>query len=391
MKYNFDEQINRRNTDCMKWDGTLEVFGEQDVLPMWVADMDFKAPQPVIDALVEKAMSGVFGYNKKPLGYDEAITGWFKRRHNWDIKPEWLCFSPGVVTGLTVLVRAFTEVGDKIIIQPPVYYPFYNVINDNGRVVVENSLKIKDGRYVMDFRDLEEKAKDPKTRLLFLCSPHNPVGRVWTREEILRLGEICINNGVLVIADEIHCDLIYKGYKHIPFASISPEFAVNSITTLSPSKTFNLAGLQTSVIVIPDEDKRKIYRKMLNVHRVYHMNTFGMTALKAAYNYGEEYLEELLDYLEGNLNFLCEYIEKNIPQVKVIKPEGTYLVWLDFRDWGWDSDDLESFLLKKAKVALDPGYWFGEEGKGFMRINIACPRTLLKEGLDRIRQAMKQV
>ncbi|MBO8158213.1 MalY/PatB family protein [Thermosyntropha sp.] len=389
MPYDFDEIIDRKNTGSMKWDGVKDIFGEEDLLPMWVADMDFKAPEPVIDALIARAKQGIFGYNRKTDAYDEAVIKWFKRRHNLDLRREWLCFSPGVVTGLNLIVRAFTEEGDKIIIQPPVYYPFYHVIGDNKRIIIENNLLLKDERYYMDFDDLEDKVKDKKAKMLFLCSPHNPVGRVWKKEELIRLGEICLKNDVIVVADEIHCDLVYSGYKHIPFASLSPELARKSITTVSPSKTFNLAGLQTSVVIIPDSEYRACYKKMLNIHRASHINTFGMVALEAAYNYGEEYLDQLLSYLEGNLNFLISYIEENMPQIKVIKPEGTYLVWLDFRSVCADYEELNQIMIKKAKLALDPGYWFGEAGKRFMRINIACPRTILEEGLRRIREAFK--
>ncbi|MCF6466290.1 MalY/PatB family protein [Clostridium sp. Cult2] len=391
MKYNFDEVVERRNTNCMKWDGVEEKFGNKDVIPMWVADMDFKSPKPVMDAIIERAKHGIFGYTRKPDSYDEAIINWYKKRHNWSIDREWLSFSPGVVAGLTIIIRAFTHLGDQVIIQTPVYYPFYDVIRNNGCTIVENPLKFEGDKYVMDYEDLEEKVKDPRVKLLILCSPHNPVGRVWTKEELTKLGEICIENDVMVVADEIHCDLIYKGYKHTSFASISDKFAQNSITTIAPSKTFNIAGLQASSVVIPNEKLLIQYNEILNRHRTYHINVFALVAVEAAYRHGEDYVDQLMEYLERNLNYLIDFIDKNIPQIKVIKPEGTYLIWLDCRDLGMDINELNDLMVNKAGVAFDDGYWFGDMGNGFMRMNIACPRKNIEKALNNIKEAIDNI
>ncbi|WP_366923646.1 pyridoxal phosphate-dependent aminotransferase [Metallumcola ferriviriculae] len=387
MGSNLDNVLDRRGTSCLKWDSLKPFYGRDDVLPMWVADMDFKAPPAVIEALSQRVQHGVFGYTAQPDSYDDAVISWFDRRFNWRIQKEWLSFSPGVVTGLTISIRAFTHPGDKVIIQTPVYYPFYQVIKDNGCQVVENPLKLEHNRYLMDFEDLKKKAKDPEVKLLILCSPHNPVGRVWTKAELQELGDICINNDVMVVSDEIHCDVIYRDAKHIPFASISEKFAANSITTIATSKTFNLAGLKNSIIIIPNKKILSEFDNMSAKHRV-GMNVFGMLATEMAYTEGEEYLEQLIDYLSDNLNYLTDFIKQNIPGIKVIKPEGTYLVWLDCRELGMDRHQLDSFFINEAKVALNSGYGFGLAGAGFMRINIACPKPILQEGLTRIKNAV---
>lgn len=386
MKYDFDEIIQRRNTNCVKWDR-----GYEDVLPMWVADMDFKAAQPIIDALQRKLESGIYGYTMHPEAYYQAIISWFERRHNWKLQKDWILFCPGIVPALNQLVKAFTEPGDKVIIQSPVYYPFYRVVTNNGCEVAVNPLKFEGSQYVMDYEDLEKKASDPKTKLLFLCSPHNPGGRVWTAEELTRLGEICLRNNVLVITDEIHCDLVYDGYKHVPFGSISEDFLKNSITCTAPSKTFNLAGLQVSNLIIPDKELRQRVKHTLEINEIGEPNIFAVESLIAAYNEGEEWLEQLMEYLKGNLQYLINYFKENFPSLKVIVPEGTYLIWVDCRELGLTSKDLNDFFLNKAKVWFNNGRMFGEDGEGFVRINIACPRTLLEEGLNRVKKAWGQV
>ena len=386
MKYNFDKVIDRYQTNSYKWDK-----GAKDLLPMWVADMDFEVPKPIKEAMIKKAEHGIYGYTLAPDSYYDAIINWEKKRHGWQIKKEWIMFSPGVVPGINMLVRALTQPGDKVIVQTPVYYPFFGAITNNGAQIERNPLKFENGTYRMDFNDLEEKTKNPRAQLLILCSPHNPVGRVWSREELKKLGRICQNNNVTVIADEIHCDLIFKGYKHTPFACISDDFQQNSITCIAPSKTFNLAGLQTSAFVIPDEKLRQRFFNVLESNFLLLPNAFGITALEAAYNHGEEWLEQLMDYLQENLDFLVQFTKKYLPKVNVIKTEGTYLVWMDFRGLGLDNNALEDLMLNQAKIWLDEGYVFGEEGAGFERINIACPRSILEQGLQRIADAVKSL
>jgi len=393
MRYNFDEVIDRTNYHSVKWDELETTFGAipKDVLPMWVADMEFRSPKPVIEAIKKANEHGIYGYTSRPLSYYQAIIDWMEKRHNWKVKKDWIAYSPGVVPALSLIVRSFCQPGDKVIVQPPVYYPFFRVIENNGCHVVNNPLKLSNKKYFIDWEDLERKVDDPRVKLLILCSPHNPVGRVWQKEELIILGEICLKHNIIVVSDEIHADILFKGYRHIPFASISPAFAHNSITCTAPSKTFNLAGLQTSSIIIPNKKYYKIYENILDSLALDENNVFGLVALEAAYRDGEEWLEQLLSYLNENLKFLMKYFKERIPKIKVIKPEGTYLIWLDCRQLGLSAKDLNNFMIKKARVALDDGYWFGTEGKGFMRINIACPRSFLEEGLKRIERAVNSL
>ncbi|MDR7315527.1 MalY/PatB family protein [Brevibacillus nitrificans] len=387
MRYDFDKVINRLNTASVKWDEVDRIFGDKDLLPLWVADMDFQVPAPVTDALRERVEHGIFGYTERPESYYEAVIGWMERRHEWSVQKEWICHCPGVVPALSYLVQVFTEPGDKVIIQPPVYHPFTSVVTDNGREVVHNPLKYEQGRYFMDFEDLRQKM-DPSVKLLILCNPHNPGGRVWTKEELTELGNICLENNVMVISDEIHGDLILKGHKHIPFAAISEEFAQNSIICTAPSKTFNMAGMQTSNIIIPNQEYREAFQKMMSTLVLRMTNTFGVVATEAAYRHGDEWLDQLLVYLQGNLDFLTEYIETHIKGIKVIQPEGTYLVWLDCRELGMDTKGLQEFMGKQAKVAVNQGHVFGPGGEQFIRLNMACPRSLIEEGLERIAKAV---
>ena len=384
MEINFNQVIDRSNTNSIKWD-----HENQEILPMWVADMDFRAPQPVIDALTERVQHGIYGYSEPNQAYFDAIINWQEKRNDWKIQQDWIAFSPGVVPAVNMIIRTFANPGEKVLVQTPVYYPFFAAIANNGCQMETNPMIFEDGKYHMDFEDLERKTADPNLHILILCSPHNPVGRVWTKEEMTRLGEICLKNEVLVISDEIHSDLILSGNKHTPFASISEAFAMNSITCMAPSKTFNLAGLQTSFLMIPNEKLRSRYLHTVEATSLM-TNTFGITALTAAYTKGEAWLEKLLAYLESNLAFLNDFVEKNMPEIKVIQPEGMYLVWMDFRALGLPKDDLEELMLKEAKIWLDEGYIFGTEGEGFERINIACPRSTLEEGLNRILSAVKK-
>ncbi|MBN2160719.1 MAG: pyridoxal phosphate-dependent aminotransferase [Spirochaetes bacterium] len=390
MKYDFDRVIDRTGTGSFKWDLADALFHGSGLLPLWVADMDFESPPEVIEALVMRARHGIFGYTAPGPAYHDAIIKWFRKRHRWKIRPEWLRFAPGVVPALNLLVQAFTAPGDSVIVQMPVYYPFMRAISLNGRTVLNNPLKLEKGRYRMDLEDLERKAMTPGARLIILCSPHNPVGRVWTRDELEGLGSICLKRGILVVADEIHCDLTYQGVRHVPFASIKEEFLMNSVTCLSPSKTFNLAGLQTAALVIAGGERRAGYETTLSRLGLTWPNVFGSEALTAAYTHGAPWLDALIDYLAGNLEFLKQFIARNIPGVTVIEPEGTYLVWLDFRGLDMDNNALKRLMIEDARVALDHGFIFGSpEGDGFERINIACPRATLEEALRRIERALK--
>jgi cystathionine beta-lyase len=402
MRYDFDREISRRGTsavkwefiqegpDLLQWEHTDEFFGPDRILPMWVADMDFRCPEPVVTALVARAEHGIYGYTEKSDEYYQSVVGWMKRRHGWRVAPEWICTTPGVVPALNMLVRTFLSPGEKVLIQRPVYYPFFSAIENNGGEIVSNSLVLDNGRYGMDFDDLEVKAQDPQVKMAILCSPHNPVGRVWTREELSRFGDICLRNNVLVVSDEIHGDLIYKGYAFTTFASISKDIAQSAVICTAPSKTFNMAGLQTSNIIIPNADLRAQFEKTLQSNGLFGISVLGIVATEAAYNHGEEWLEQVLDYIEVNLRYLDEYVRDNIPQISVIPPEGTYLVWLDCRRLGLGKWDLKHLMLKEARVYLDEGFIFGPEGEGFERINIACPRSILGEALERICNAIQR-
>lgn len=389
--WSFDDVIDRSGTQSAKWE-----FFEEDILPLWVADMDFRSPEPVIKAIMDRVNHGIFGYSYFHSTYYDAVLGWFKRHYNWELNKEWLTFTPGVIPAINMSIQAFTNRGDKVILQNPVYHPFFGAIKNNGRQILFNPLITSSGRYMMDYDDLQQKMKDPRVKMLILCSPHNPIGRVWTKDELNQLGEICIENEVLVLSDEIHCDLIYPEYKHTNFASIRDEFALNSVTCTSLSKTFNLAGLQLSNIIIPNTKLRNKFRNsieslFLPEELGYLPNSLSLAAFTAAYEKCDYWLSSVIQYIQENLLFLKSFIENNIPQIKVNEPEGTYLVWLDFRMLGIAHEQLEVFLREKAKVALDDGAMFGEGGEGFQRINIACPRSTLQEGLTRIHKAVKEL
>lgn len=381
--YDFDSIIDRRNTSCAKWDNLVPLYGRDDLIPLWVADMDFPTATPITEALRKRIEHNVFGYTFPSDDYYKAIAGWMARRHNWKVEREWITYTPGVVPALSYCVRAFTEPGDKIIIQSPVYHPFYNVIKDNGREIVKNPLKFEDGKYYMDYDDLENKI-DSRTKMLILCSPHNPVGRVWKEEELRKLADICMRNNILIVSDEIHFDIVYSGNRHIVLGSISDDIRNNCVVLTAPSKTFNIAGLQVSNAIISNDELRRIYRDELNKDHISAPNIFGGVALIAAYNESEEWLDELLKYLEGNRDFFMSYINERIPQLKAINPEGTYLIWVDCNGLNMNPDELKNFFINKCRLALNDGRMFGEEGRGFMRFNIGCPRFLLKEALERI-------
>ncbi|MGE6552950.1 MalY/PatB family protein [Bacillus mycoides] len=387
MKFDYNQQIDRFDTASYKWDQSKILFETEDILPMWVADMDFMSPSAVVNALINRATHGVYGYTIIPDSYYSSIIDWLKRRHDSMVQKEWITHSPGVVTALSILVSCLTKPGDKVLIQSPVYHPFYDVVLQQNRELVTNNLILEDGRYTMDLKDLENKI-DSSVKVMLLCNPHNPVGRVWDEQELERLGALCAKHNIIVISDEIHCDLIYKGNKHVPFSSISEKMKSTSITCISTSKTFNLAGLKTCNLIIQNPHIKELYEKKLKMLSLHSESFFGITAVEAAYTHGEEWLNQLLIYLEGNLNFLLDYFKQHIDEVKVIKPEGTYLVWLDFRGLRMNKENIEKWMYQKAKLALNEGSMFGENGNGFLRMNIACPRATLEEGLSRIRKAL---
>jgi len=402
MKYNFDREINRKDSQSIKWeyvpneehtgiDPTNQFFGEDRMLPMWVADMDFPVPQPVIEAMKKRVEHGIFGYTWPADSYFQAVEDWFRKRHNWEINREWIVTTTGVIPGLKAMIGAFTEPGDKVLIQPPVYHPFYHAVVNYDRILEFNPLIYENNAYTMDFADLEKKVKDPLVKMVILCNPHNPIARVWNKEELTQFGEICLENDVLIISDEIHCDLLFKGVEFTPFASIREDFAQNAIICTAGSKTFNLAGLHHSNILIPNPDVRQQLIMALNAKSTIGNNLFGMVALEAAYTEGEEWLDQVLDYLDDNRQYLEDYIAEHIPQIKVIKPMGTYLIWLDCRALGLDKDALEKFIREEARLYLDEGYIFGPEGEGFERVNIACPRSILADALERIKGAVERL
>lgn len=389
MGYDFNQYVQRIGTNTSKWDNLQKRFGKTDILPMWVADMDFLSPDAVIDALKRRAEHGVFGYTIRSDAYFQSIVDWFSLRHQWNLQKEWIENSPGVVTALAALIRAFTHQGDQVLIQTPVYYPFFHVIQRQGRELVKNPLRYENGRYEMDFVDLEMKLSQGNIKMMILCSPHNPVGRVWQVDELIQLGELCIKYNVLVISDEIHCDLIYPGHVHTPFASISDAFRDVSVTCVAPSKTFNLAGLHTSAVVISNPQLREIYVNEMQESAIGEADVFGTTALEAAYRYGASWLDELLVYLEGNITFLNQYLTDMIPEIRLVPVEGTYLAWLDCRNLGMDDKELNQFFLNQAKIGLNSGAMFGDEGNGFQRMNFGCPRSILEQGLEQIATAVK--
>ena len=390
MKYNFDEVIDRKNTDSMKWSASYleRHFGSADCVPLWVADMDFRTAQPVIDAVTERAGHGIYGYALPGDEFYEAVIKWQKRRNGCEVKKEWIVFSPGVVPALWHIVRTFCSPGEKVILQSPVYYPFYKVIEDNGCQVINNRLINNGGRYEMNFEELERQAEDSSVKMMILCSPHNPVGRVWTKEELRRVSEICFANDVLLVSDEIHSDLVFRPNVHTPAASLSEELMMNTITCMAPSKTFNLAGVQVSDVIVPDRRLRRRLAGSLKSAGVM-PNVFGLAAQTAAYNEGEEWLEQLLEYLAGNLDFMENFITSELPEVKFRRPEGTYLAWLDFSGYGFTTEELQNRMKNKAGVALDDGYIFGDGGEPCQRINFACPRSVLIKAMERLRKGVE--
>jgi len=389
-EFNFDEIIDRTTTHSIKWDSKFleEYFSVGDLLPLWVADMDFRAPPALLNELHKRVDHGIFGYTLPPDSYLEAIINWFHRRHDWKLEKDWIKFSPGVVPAINIIIQAFSRPGDNIIIQEPVYYPFADSIKANGRNVLNNQLVINQNHYEIDFKDLEEKCKTPRTKMIILCSPHNPVGRVWKKDELERLAEICIDNNVLIISDEIHCDLIFNGHKHIPIASLSEKIADHTITCVAPSKTFNVAGLKSSNVIITNKYIRENYTSATSNLSIRAPGIFGMIGTETVYNDCEDWLDALLIYLWENYLFLKSFIEEHFPSARVFDLEGTYLPWIDFNPLGIEPKILDQVIKKEAKVGLDDGAMFGPSGAGFQRFNIACPKAILKDALEKIQKIL---
>ena len=387
MNYNFDEIIDRSNTNCEKYDSRLKIFGNADVIPFWVADTDFKTPDFIVNAVKKRAEHEVYGYPVKPDSFYSAIEGWLFRRHQWKVKRDWILYCPNVVIGLASVVLSMTKVGDKIVVQPPVYFPFFQVIEGNGRIVVENPLKEVNGRYHFDFEDLKSKV-DGDTKMLLLCNPHNPGGMVWKKNELEELGRICLQHNIVVVSDEIHSDLVFSSHKHLPFSSISEAFAENSITTMSASKTFNIAGLSSAFLVIPNKKLRLLYQKFMQATHISSGNFFGLVATEAAYQYGDEWLNQLLSYLEDNFRLVQSYLSEHLPKLKVMKPEGTFLIWIDLSDLSISSKLAYEKMVDEG-VGLSPGFLFGTGGKQFVRLNMGCPRSVLVKGLEKMKKALE--
>jgi len=389
----FDFVLDRSHSSAEKWNkpAMLRHFGRDDLLPFWVADMEFKAPPTVCSSLIERAENGIFGYEYKQDSLYNAIIQWHSTRHHWMIDKSDLRFSRGILNAISMLINLYTKEDDGIIVQPPVFFEFRLAIRDNKRNVIRNSLKRVDGRYQMDFDDLEEKAADPRTKMLILCNPHNPVGRVWERNELQLVGEICQKNHVLVISDEIYGDFVFKGHQYIPFASISDEIAQNSFTCLSPAKTFNIAAVTDGFVIIPNETYRKQYDQLARQLLINKTNAFSVVAMETAYRTAGEWLDQLLNYLWENMSYLDNYLKDYIPKVHLIEPEGTFLAWLDFRDLGMEAKQLEKFLAQESRLALNSGYWFGRQGAGYARMTVACPQSMLKEGLLRLEHATNRL
>ena len=390
MQYDFDTPIDRTHTWSIKHDFKKENGKADDILPLWVADMDFRSPDSVVEALKKAVDHGIFGYSRADESYFDAVAAWYQKRHHLTLQPEWMTCTPGIVFALSIAVRAFTQEGDAVLIQPPVYHPFSRAILRNKRTLVENPLVLKDGHYEMDLEDLEQKVLDEHVKLMILCNPHNPVGRVWTREELTALADICLRHHVYVISDEIHGDFVWRGHEQTPYASISEEACLHSMMCTAPSKTFNLAGMATSNLFIPDPEMRRKFRSELLDVGQENMNRLGLFACRAAYEGGGEWLDQLIGYLAGNLALVRDFCKNRVPQIQLVEPEGTYLAWLDCRELGMTDDELMAFFSDEAKVWLDPGTHSGEQGSGFMRFNLGSSRSVIAQALDQIEAAWKK-
>ena len=390
MQYDFDTPIDRTHTWSIKHDFKKENGKADDILPLWVADMDFRSPDSVVEALKKAVDHGIFGYSRADESYFDAVAAWYQKRHHLTLQPEWMTCTPGIVFALSIAVRAFTQEGDAVLIQPPVYHPSSRAILRNKRTLVENPLVLKDGHYEMDLEELEQKVLDEHVKLMILCNPHNPVGRVWTREELTALADICLRHHVYVISDEIHGDFVWQGHEQTPYASISEEACLHSMMCTAPSKTFNLAGMATSNLFIPDPEMRRKFRSELLDVGQENMNRLGLFACRAAYEGGGEWLDQLIGYLAGNLALVRDFCKNRVPQIQLVEPEGTYLAWLDCRELGMTDDELMAFFSNEAKVWLDPGTHSGEQGSGFMRFNLGSSRSVIAQALDQIEAAWKK-
>jgi len=386
MQYNFDEILTRTDTDCVKYDVCEDVFGTPDVLPMWVADMDFATPSFIMEALKQRLEHPILGYSIRSEVYFNSLINWLKNRHNWQVEQSWISFSPGIVPAINMAIDAFSEPGDGIILQSPVYFPFFDAIRNNGCTIIDNPLILDDNKYKIDFSHLEKVL--PKARIMLLSNPHNPGGRVWSKQELEKVANMCINHNVLLFADEIHGDLVFKPHVYTPTASISEDIANQTITFIAPSKTFNIAGLGTSSVIIPNGKLKDLYEKALDKVHVGMGNVMGNVASQAAYEQGAEWLDQLLLYINANVEYMERYLTDHLPMLKMMKPEGTYLVWVDFRALDLSDDDLNTFLIREAKLGLNRGSTFGENGKGFMRFNLACPRSTLEKALGQLHKAI---
>jgi cystathionine beta-lyase len=389
MQYNFDEIIPRANTNSVKYDWRKRLFGREDILPMWVADMDFRVPPAVTEAIMERARHEIYGYSMRPESFYQSVIDWTKRRYGWSVEREWLTFTPGIVPAVNLTIMGLTEPGDKIMIQPPVYFPFFQAVRKNKRKLVENRLLLSNGRYHIDMEDFEEQLKSG-VKLFILCNPHNPGGSVWTRGELKTMGELCLQYNTMIIADEIHADIVFPDHVYTPMASVSSEIAQNTITFLAPSKTFNIAGLSTAIGIIPNRRLRGEFNEMIEKIHLWHGNIFGNVALEAAYNYGEQWLDELIEYLSENLKLISGVVEK-IPFIQLVKPEGTYLAWLDCRELPLEDKEINQFMVEQAKVGMNEGSTFGKNGTGFQRLNFGCPRKTLSTALENIEHAVNKL
>ncbi|HWQ74690.1 MAG TPA: MalY/PatB family protein [Syntrophomonas sp.] len=389
MPYSFDQIIDRCGTDCIKYDFAAKRGMPEGILPLWVADMDFQAPPEVLDALIAKSRHGIFGYSDTAgEDYFNALYGWYRNRFDWETSPAWLVKTPGVVFAICTAIRALTQENDAVLIQQPVYYPFSSSVLSNNRRLVVNELKYDQGKYSVDLNDFEDKIVSNQVKLFVLCSPQNPVGRVWTREELTAMGDICWRHGVLVVSDEIHADFVYPGHRHLVFAALKPEFADITVTCTAPTKTFNLAGLQISNIFISNPVIRRQFRQELDRVGYSQSNVMGLAACQAAYRYGAPWLDELKDYLVANLAFVRDFLAENLPQICLVEPEGTYLIWLDCRALHLSDQELDDLIVYKAGLWLDPGPIFGRGGEGFQRINIACPQSILRQAMVQLKTAV---
>lgn len=386
-KYNFDQVIDRSNTNSIKVDAVEEVFGSKDVLPLWVADMDFLVPPQITNALRSRVDHGIFGYVEPDDGYYNAIINWLQSRHNWSVSKETISFIPGVVKGFAFAIDVFTNVDDKIIIQPPVYPPFKGTTEGLNREIVTNPLILEDGQYRMDFDNLREVAT-MGCKMLILCNPQNPSGRIWSKEELTELAEICYNNNILVVSDEIHADLELPGHKHVPFASVSEKAAQNNITLMAPSKTFNIAGIVSSFAVVENSEIREKYFNYLEARELNKGTIFAYLTAQTAYETGTEWLNQAMVYIQNNIDFVDNFLQKHIPQIKVYRPEASFLIWLDCRGLNLEQPELEHFFIHKAKLGLNSGTMFGKEGEGFMRLNVGCPLITLEKALDNLKKAV---